>query len=99
MTEDEAEAEIRDLKERVMDLENEREAIKNLPGAVAELHGAVETLKSLVIGKLDGITDRVTPGRWDTLLKFSQFVIVPVIVAAITGYFLYKASIPNGVHK
>lgn len=102
MTEEEAEKECVEVKrlaeelaERVEDLENEREAIKRLPTAVAELHGTVNTLKELVLKKLDGISETVTPGRWDTLLKFAQFVIVPILVALITGWFLYKSQIPS----
>jgi hypothetical protein len=101
VTPDEAEREIRELKERVEDLENEREAIKQLPHAVAELHGAVDTLRDIVIGKLDtigGSVERVSSIK--TAIQFAALVIVPILVALIGGYFALKAGVhETGVKK
>lgn len=80
---------IRDLLERVDDLENEREAIKELPEAVAQLRGSVEVLQTLVITQTQKVT-RAT--SLTTAVQFAAVVIVPLLVAIIAGYFALKAA-------
>lgn len=84
------------LRERIEDLEDEREAIKELPQAVAELHGAVGVLQSLVTSRFDGIEPKVDKAAsLRTALQFAAVVIVPVLVALIGGYFALKAGLAS----
>lgn len=81
-----------ELAERVGDLENEREAIKNLPTAVAELHGAVTVLRELVLERIDGVSSKVDRlAKVEIILKY----LVPLIIALIGGWFAIKAASLN----
>jgi hypothetical protein len=100
---DELESKVADLVGRVEDLENERDAIKNLPGAVATIAGQVQVLHDIVIQGFDG-HKRVIESEdgqtiqkansWDTAIKVAAGVVVPLLVALIGGYVLLRTSLP-----
>lgn len=88
---------IQELLERIEDLENEREAIKELPEAVAQLRGSVETLQTLVVAQSQKVTKATS---WSTALQFAAVVIVPLMIALIGGYFALKtAGVSVGAQK
>lgn len=78
-----------DLLDRIQDLENEREAIKELPGAMAELKGMVEVLQALVLVQSQKVSKATS---MSTAVQFAAVVIVPLIVVLLGGYFTLRAA-------
>jgi uncharacterized protein YoxC len=94
VTPEEIHREVRDLRERIEDLENEREAIKRLPTAVAELKGAVHVLQDLVVEEFGAVRKGVDNATgMKTAIQFAAVVLVPVIVALIGGYFVLRVGL------
>jgi hypothetical protein len=95
---------LNELSNRIDDLENERDSIKAIPMAVGELKGIVEatrdqvnTLMRSMTGRFDNVDsgiERATPG-WEWWLKFCIGVIVPLLLAIISGYFLLRAGVQS----
>lgn len=89
---------ITSLEWRIEDLENQIEAMKNLPWAVAQLSGMVVSLQEMVAAQVRGdrcelsAEDIPSQSKVKTTIHFLAVVIVPITVAAITGYFALKAA-------
>lgn len=86
--------EIHELKERVESLEEDREEIKQIPLAISELKGQVNTLHSLLVVKLEGVqsgVEKATSVR--TAIQFASVVLVPILVAILGGYFALRAGV------
>jgi hypothetical protein len=93
MTDDELQGVVHDLAERVETLEEERDRLKLLPDAVAELKGAVQTLSGLVTLRFDGLQGPVEKAASvKTAVQFAAIVLVPIIVALLGGYFALRAG-------
>lgn len=94
---------VKELCERVEDLENERDAIKELPTAVAMLAGKVDTLRDIVLQGFDPRKKTIETSEgdiekassWDVAFKVAVSFILPILLAIISGYFLLKSQIPQ----
>lgn len=80
---------LKELLDRVEDLEDERLAIKELPDAVAHLAGQVEVLQALVLAQSQKVNDAT---GLKTALQFAAVIIVPLIVVLVGGYFTLRAA-------
>lgn len=88
-TGDSLEAKIDDVIERVGALEAEREQIKANTAAIERLTGAFETFQEIMTGRFDGVDQGVKKASsFETILKFSAGVIVPIVCA----YFAMKGA-------
>lgn len=97
MTEEEIKHTVRELRDRVDDLEQERERLAKLPDAVAELKGTVQTLSTLVVSRFDKVDVGVDKAAsLKTAIQFAGVVLVPIILALIGGYVALKTGAGGG---
>jgi hypothetical protein len=94
MTEDERIfKEVKELRRRVEELEEDRDKLLNLPEALAEVKGMVVTLQGLITSGFDGIKPGIEKASSvKTAITFASVVLVPIIVALIGGYFVLQAG-------
>lgn len=84
---------IKELKRRMKALEDEMLDLAGLPGAVERLEGVVDTLKEVVLKRLDGVHEGVEKAAsLRSAITFASVVIVPILVALIGGYFVLKTG-------
>lgn len=94
MSEDELQAEVHDLRERVERIEANSDRLSKLPDAVAELSGAVKLLTDIVTGGFDKVDQEVQDATGiKTAIQFASVVIVPIILALIGGYFALRTGV------
>lgn len=85
---------LQELCNRMEMLEDEHDAIAKLPNEVAELSGKVDTLQTMLLARMDGVStsvDKATSVK--TAIQFAAVVVVPVLVALIGGYFALRAGL------
>lgn len=100
MTDEDLRQEVEELASKVALMESEQERLKGIPDALSKLVGTVETLNGIVLARWglkgvppeqrESVAQRASTA--DTLVKFSQFVLLPIVLALIGGYFALKAA-------
>lgn len=88
--------EVRSLAERIADLEEDRDRLKGMPEAVAEIKGMVTALSGMVQSGFKSVGEGVDKAAGvKTAITFAAVVIVPILVAIIGGYFAFKSAQPK----
>jgi hypothetical protein len=87
---------LKEILDRIDDLEAEIKRLIELPERLAELRGEVKSLRALVINRADSIQSGVDKAaNIKTAIQFAAVVLVPILVALIGGYFVLRAGIPS----
>lgn len=95
MTEDQIRREIKELSDRIEDLENERDAIKRLPDAVARLQGAVDVLQGMISKGFEHTEEKIEgTTSFKNALQFASVILVPLLVALIGLYAVTHGGHP-----